>query len=84
MRGPVTVGQLIEAVGRLDQHGEGTTLREVAWELVVDERRVEDAWARARFEGLIRCDRRRGSDEKRCRLTPGGWAALADARQAAG
>jgi hypothetical protein len=84
MRGPVTVEQLIDAVGRLDQHGEGTTLREVAWELVVDERRVEDAWARARFEGLIHCDRRTGSKEKRWRLTPGGWAALAEARQAAG
>ncbi len=73
----VGLERLLEVLGRFDRSG-GANLEEVAWELEVEQRRVEGAWQRAQAEGLIRNGpRNRGDDgEERWRPTPGGWALL--------
>ena len=83
MRGDVSVEQLLEVVGRLDQ-GVGASVRDVVWELEVEEHQVLDAWRRAAHDGLLRAVLRKpGDGEARWRLTPGGWAALGEPHRSA-
>lgn len=83
MRGEIAVEQLLEVVGRLDG-GSGASVRDVVWELEVEEHQVLDAWRRAAHDGLLRAVLRKpGDGEARWRLTPGGWAALGQPHQSA-
>jgi hypothetical protein len=81
MRGAIPIGRVLGAVGDRDVSG-GANLRLVAWELSVEERRVGHAWEQAVNDGLVKVvGRDPASDEELWRLTPGGWSALAAARE---
>lgn len=83
MRGEIGVEELLAAVGRLDDGG-GASVRDVAWELEIEEHQVLDTWRRAAHDGLLRAVLRKpGDGEARWRLTPGGWAALSERRRSA-
>jgi hypothetical protein len=48
----------------------------------VEARRVADGWEQASNDGLIKvAGRDHANDEELWRLTPGGWSALAAARE---
>jgi hypothetical protein len=82
MRGAIAVKRVLGVIGELDRSG-GASIRQVAWELSVEESRVAHAWQHAVSEGLIRIAGRDPADgHELWRLTPGGWAALSAASNA--
>lgn len=84
-RGEIGVEQVLEVVGQLDEgEGEGASVRDVVWELEVEEHQVLDTWRRAAHDGLLlrAVLRKPGDAEARWRLTPGGWAALGERTRA--
>jgi hypothetical protein len=81
MRGAIGVERVLAAVGEREGSG-GANLRLVAWELSVEERRLADGWEQAVNDGLVKvAGRDPANDEELWRLTPGGWSALAAARE---
>jgi hypothetical protein len=69
--GPVSLQQVLEAVGEFDDCG-GASLGLVAWELCVDEELVAPAWQQAINHGLIK-PAARDSQEQLWRLSSAGW-----------
>jgi len=81
MRGAIAVERVLGVVGELDGSG-GASIRQVAWELSVEESRVAHAWEQAVNDGLIKiAGRDPALDHELWRLTPGGWSVLSAARQ---